>query len=136
MLRGGLSVVGQSNGRHEVNEHGGEVQGVPPFAGAVVLGKRVVVVVEAFAQGKEGHEPIFHRGNVDIVGFPSPHVSSRVDQEGGVQGAHVPEERHGVGNGPGLVPQPARESSGQHEAAEDAQRDAVAILEHEKFVRT
>lgn len=49
LLRHLLAVFGQTQEAHEVYEGGGEVELGAELAGGVVEGKRVMVVVEAFA---------------------------------------------------------------------------------------
>ena len=76
----GLAVIGLANECHAVNEVGGEVERVPPLAGAVVHGKGVVVVVEALTTNHKRDRRILGRVNGFVVGSPAPQVGSRVDQ--------------------------------------------------------
>lgn len=79
------AIVRQPQHSHDVDEHGGEIDVPAVFAGGVVVGKDVVVVVEALAYGAERHAQVLGGVDVAVVGLVAPHVGGTVDQPGGVE---------------------------------------------------
>ena len=87
---------------HGVDEEGGEIERPAVLAGAVVVGVRVVVVVEPLADGEEGDEPVLRGVDVDVVGAAAEHVRQGVDRPRAVQGDQVGEDAPHV-RSPGVL---------------------------------
>ncbi len=61
-----LGISGQTKITHEVNETGGQIEFVAELAGGVVEGKRVVVVMEAFAWEIKPGEDYSNKQSISI----------------------------------------------------------------------
>lgn len=75
-----LSIVGQTDQSHRVDEQLCQVEIDPAvLGGGIVLWKCVMIVVEAFADGANAYKQILHRIDSLIVLFVAPFVSYAVD---------------------------------------------------------
>ena len=112
-----------------VDEALGEVEKAgAELARRVVLRKRVMIVVEAFAAGQHSHEHVLDRSDAFVIWSDAVEVSGTVDEPGGVQGETVAEHVDEEGAREGLVPHVHRYECGQHEAAEDGERHVELVL--------
>ena len=79
----------------------------------------MVVVVEALAYCSEGHGQVLHGVDGLVVRLVAPHVSSAVDQPGGIEAEAVAHDgSQKVGIPQALPPEVPRHQSGYHKAAE------------------
>lgn len=131
-----LAVRGEAQEAHEVDETSGKVQLAAKLAGCIVIGERVVVVVESFAYGAEGDESVLPGVDVFIVGPVPPHVGGAVHQPGGVQHQGVSQQgREEVRHQQGLPPQVPRHEHRDEEAHEEHGELVILPLKHHNFVR-
>lgn len=79
-----LTVTGQTQQTHQVNEAGGQVDLPAVLAGGVVVWKRVVVIMVALTYCTEGDESVLSGVDVAVVRSVPPHVCSAVHQPRGI----------------------------------------------------
>ena len=82
----------QTQSCHQIDHHFRriELRRCPKFAGRVIVGVLVVIIVPTFSGGKEGHKGVFGRVRQRIVRAIAPQVRCRIHQPRAVQHVHVP----------------------------------------------
>lgn len=130
------SLVDQAEPGAQVNEGCGDVQVLAELGGCVVVGERVVVVVETLAQRVVDHVRRLARLNLGVVGTVAVVVGGTVHQPGAVQSYQVPNhERENERRPKALAPQHYGNHRGHQYREHYRHPPEVAVLEHNVRIR-
>ena len=106
----------------------------PIFAGSVVPGVSMMVVVPSLTNSDDGDEPVLGGGGVGAVRAHSEEVGQGVHAPGSVEHGSVLNVGYSQGNKPILIPAVDGDQSGKHKAKEHGEGEVILLLEHHKLV--
>ena len=123
-------MTGESQPNAYVNETSRYIQRTwSKFARAIIVGKRVMIVVKAFADCQPTDEVIFARIDVDVIGTHAPHMSGAVHEPRAVETEGIAQHAHGEIRVPRALSQKRDGKNGrQNEREKESELDVVSIL--------